>query len=258
MLLTLGNPKILKGTKQGYLTAILHLAPFTLSGVNVCPKATTGCAAACLNTAGRGGIGLDADGLNAIQRARIAKTQRLMARSTRDGFLAELVRDIESVIRKAERDGLTPVFRLNGTSDLRWERMRVTRNGETFANIMDAFPTIQFYDYTKIANRRGLPKNYHLTFSLADGNLNDARLAFRNGMSVAAVVRDPANPGKRKLTLPATWKARSTWKARPVLDGDESDLRFLDAPGCWIMLRAKGRAVRDTTGFVHDIEGIAA
>jgi hypothetical protein len=252
MLLTLGNPKIEKGTKRGYLTAILHLAPAKLSGFNVCPKATKGCAAACLNTAGRGGIGLDADGLNAIQRARIAKTRRIMNRDTRADFMAELVRDIEAVIRKAERDDLTPVFRLNGTSDLRWETMPVLRGHTFHANIMLAFPDVQFYDYTKLPNRRDLPANYHLTFSLADGNMLDAKLALANGMSVAAVVRDPANPGRRKLNLPATWKGH------PVVDGDESDLRFLDPPASWVMLRAKGRAVKDTTGFVHDIEGIAS
>ena len=56
-LLSVGNPKTLKGMAQGYNTYILHLAPFTLSGRNTCPKATAGCAAACLNTAGRGEIG---------------------------------------------------------------------------------------------------------------------------------------------------------------------------------------------------------
>lgn len=256
-LLTIGkNPKIEKGRKYGYLPAILHLAPARLSGYNVCPKATAGCEAACLNTAGHGGIGLDAQGLNTIQRARIAKTRRLMSRDTRAAFLAELVKDVEALIRKADRDGLVPVVRLNGTSDLRWETMPVERNGETFPHIFAAFPDLTFYDYTKLTNRRieGIA-NYSLTFSQADGNELDARLALAQGMNVAVVVRDPANPGRRKLNLP------DTWQGHEVIDGDESDLRFLDPRGPvgrWVMLRAKGRAVRDTSGFVNDIEGIAA
>lgn len=63
-LLTRDNPKTVKGRKDNIMTAIMHLAPHTLSGANVCAHATAGCAAACLNTAGRGGINLDANGLN--------------------------------------------------------------------------------------------------------------------------------------------------------------------------------------------------
>lgn len=252
-LLTLGNPKIAKGMKYGYLPAILHLAPHTLSGFNVCPKATAGCSAACLNTAGRGGIGLDKDGLNAIQRARIAKTQRIMRRETRAEFMAELHRDIEAVVRKAEREGLIPCIRLNGTSDLRWETMPVIVNTLKFPNIFAAFPTVQFYDYTKLPNRKvdGI-HNYHLTFSQADGNELDAKLALSNGMSVAMVVRDPDKPRAKSLNYPATYKGRT------AVDGDESDLRFLDPTGCYVMLRAKGRACTDTSGFVVDIPGIAS
>jgi hypothetical protein len=55
-LLTVGNPKTAKGKELGYAVAVLHLAPSTLSGHNVCPMASDGCIAACLNTAGRGGI----------------------------------------------------------------------------------------------------------------------------------------------------------------------------------------------------------
>jgi hypothetical protein len=267
-LLTIGNPKIEKGTKRGYLTAILHLAPAKLSGFNVCPKATAGCAAACLNTAGRGGMGLDANGLNTIQRARIRKTRQVMNRGTRGEFLAMLVKDIERLQAKAARDGLTPAVRLNGTSDLRWETMPVTRNGAEYPHIFAAFPDLIFYDYTKLSNRRidGIP-NYSLTFSLADGNRNDAIAALRAGVNVAVVVRDPANPGRRKLNLPQVWIARDE-HGRAIrksialtIDGDESDLRFLDPQGKrgrWVMLRAKGRAVKDTSGFVNDIEGIAS
>src|SRR5262245_61695176 len=69
------NPKTKKGRAAGYSTAILHFAPAQLSGYDVCQYATQGCRAACLNTAGHGGIALDAEGLNDVQRARISRTR---------------------------------------------------------------------------------------------------------------------------------------------------------------------------------------
>lgn len=245
-LLTTGNPKIAKGEKRGYLTAILHLAPAKLSGFNVCPKATKGCAAACLNTAGRGGM-------TTIQAARIRKTRAMMGRDTRADFLRDLVADVDSHIRTSRKRGLIPVFRLNGTSDLRWETMPVYRDGTRYPHIFAAFPDVQFYDYTKLTNRRveGIA-NYHLTFSRADGNDADAEAALDAGMSVAWVVRDPKRPTARRVSYPAEYRGR------PVVDGDESDLRFLDPPGAIVMLRAKGKACHDTSGFVTDVEGIAS
>ncbi|MFL5864677.1 MAG: hypothetical protein ACJ780_28605, partial [Solirubrobacteraceae bacterium] len=82
-LLTVGNPKTAKGEKLGYLTAILHLAPSVGSGFNVCPNATAGCAAACLNTAGRGSI---PD--STIHAARRRKTYWYFAR--REEFMSQL------------------------------------------------------------------------------------------------------------------------------------------------------------------------
>lgn len=255
-LLTTGNPKTLKGTKRGYLTAILHLAPHTLSGHNVCPMATDGCAAACLNTAGRGGMGLDAreeiheaarlDHLNTIQRARIRRTNWYY--DDRPGFMAQLVKEIRAHLRKCERENLTPAIRLNGTSDLRWETVAVTDNGQTYANVMALFPDVQFYDYTKLPNRKNLPANYHLTYSLAEGERNwrGHLVALDNGYNVAVVLRGAGDAAHPK-PFPATWNDR------PLIDGDDSDLRFLDGHGQYVGLRAKGRAKSDTTGFVHDL-----
>lgn len=261
------NPKIAKGEAKGYLTFILHLAPARLSGFNVCPKATQGCAAGCLNTAGRGGIPNDgAAGLltpesitagrtNPIQRARIRKTRFFF--QDRAGFMSALVRDLTKAERFAKRHKLIPAFRLNGTSDIRWERIGFrASDGERFANLMSRFPDTQFYDYTKLANRKDLPGNYHLTFSLADGNDGDAIEALHNDMPVAAVFRDKATVARYvrqgfALSLPrAKWKTRA-WSGK-VVDGDETDLRFLDPPGVIVALYAKGNARRDTSGFVRD------
>jgi hypothetical protein len=228
-LLTVGNPKTIKGEKQGYLTFILHLAPSDLSGYQTCPKATVGCKLACLNTAGRGGM-FPEGGTNTIQEARKRKTRMFFER--RDEFMELLMKDIKRGIKYAQKKDLTPVFRLNGTSDIGWEKIRA---GDA-RNVMELFPTIQFYDYTKIVGRKNIPANYHLTFSKADGNELDVRLAVSSGMNVAVVFSTK--------TLPETYINRS------VFNGDESDLRFLDPKNVIVGLYAKGRAKKDSSGFV--------
>ena len=55
---------------------------------------------------------------------------------------------------------------------------------------MTMFSDVQFYDYTKLPNRKHIPPNYHLTFSLADGNDAASIAAIDNGMNVAAVFRN--------------------------------------------------------------------
>jgi hypothetical protein len=247
-LLTVGNPKTAKGEKEGYLTAILHLAPEKVSGRNVCPHATAGCAAACLNTAGRGGIGLNADGLNVIQVARIQRTRWF--HRDRDGFLTSLAHEIAAHVRTAARHGLKPTVRLNGTSDLPWERFPVTRDGQTFPHIFAAFPRVTFYDYTKWPVRlrplvAGIP-NYSLTFSLAESNDEKAGDALDAGMNVAAVFAV-----KRGGDLPPS--AMIAGRIAPVIDGDATDLRFTDPTGVIVGLRAKGRAIHDRSGFVRSV-----
>jgi hypothetical protein len=247
-LLTVGNPKTAKGEKEGYLTAILHLAPEKVSGRNVCPHATAGCAAACLNTAGRGGIGLDADGLNVIQVARIQRTRWF--HRDRDGFLLALVAEVQRHVRTAVRHGLAPAVRLNGTSDLPWEKFPVTRDGQTFPHIMAAFPDVTFYDYTKwpVRLRRTVADipNYSLTFSLAESNDFRAAEALEAGINVAAVFAV-----RRGADLPQS--AMIGGVIAPVIDGDATDLRFTDPTGVIVGLRAKGRAIHDRSGFVRSV-----
>jgi hypothetical protein len=259
-LLTTGNPKVAKGQANGYLTNILHLAPSRMSGYNTCPMATAGCAAACLNTAGRGGLFaghatgvlsgedlvqaiMDGKITNKIQLARIARTKFFF--EDRAAFMKQLVREVKAAIKRARKYDLTPVFRLNGTSDIRWETIPVTVTQKgimqlpidvTYPNIMTMFPMVQWYDYTKIANRRDLPANYHLTFSLAESNLDNAKQALRNGMNVAAVFR----------------KVPRVFLGHAVMDGDATDLRFLDPKPVIVGLTAKGKAKKDQTGFVQN------
>ena len=237
-LLSTGNPKILKGLKQGYNTYILHLAPADLSGFNTCPKATAGCKAACLNTAGRGGMFKKGESTNIIQEARIRKTAFFF--EERAGFMEWLVADIKLAIKQSAKKGLIPVFRLNGTSDLSWEKYEVIRDGKLYRNIFTAFPDVQFYDYTKVLGRKISDfKNYHLTFSAADGNDVDVMKAIQQDYNVATVFGI-----KKTLPMP------EAYNGLPVFNGDESDLRFLDPKGVVVGLYAKGKAKKDTSGFV--------
>ena len=224
-LLSTANPKIQKGTKMGYLSFILHLAPADLSGRETCPKRTAGCTAACLNTAGRGGMFKRGENTNMIQKARIRKTEYFF--NDREAFMQDLVGDIMRAVNYARKKGLIPVFRLNGTSDLSWEKYPTPYGAE---NIFTQFPTLQFYDYTKVLGRKvkHLP-NYHLTFSKADGNDSDVAEALLQGMSVVAVY-DKIPEG--------------------TPSADETDLRFLDPKGIMLGLKAKGRAKKDYSGFV--------
>lgn len=244
-LLTVGNTKTVKGEKYGYQTFILHLAPANLSGYETCPKRTAGCTAACLNTAGRGGM-FKPGGTNTIQEARKRKTRLFF--EDRTAFMAQLVKDIESARKSAERKNMIAVFRLNGTSDLSFEKYEVVRDGKTYKNIFQAFPFTQFYDYTKILGRKvNGEKNYHLTFSAADGNDKDVEKAIEQGYNVATV-----------FGLKKTQPMPATYNGLPVFNGDDSDLRFLDPKGVIVGLYAKGRARKDTSGFVKIIPIVQA
>ena len=222
-LLSTGNPKLMKGEKQGYLSFVLHLAPSILSRFNTCPMASNGCAAACLNTAGRGGMFKRGENTNAIQEARIRKTRQFF--NDRETFMAQLVKDITLAIKQADRKGMIPVFRLNGTSDIRWENVQA---GD-FDNVMEMFPNVQFYDYTKLPNRRNIPRNYHLTFSRSESNEH----LIPADLNVAVVFN----------------KLPDTYLGRPVVNGDDTDLRFLDKQGVVVGLKAKGKAKKDNSGF---------
>ena len=226
-LLNSGNSKTRKGEKKGFTTYGLHLAPANLSGFNVCKDASSGCAAACLNTAGRGAM-------SSVQKARVKKT--LFFFKDKQNFLAELWVEVAKSIKSAARKGMTPCFRLNLTSDLQWEKIKF--NGQ---NVFEAFPSVTFYDYTKSAERMTafvngeMPANYHLTFSRSESNGALALAFLKSGGNVAMVFRK---------SLPASYFGHE------VVDGDETDLRFLDGTGKIIGLKEKGLAKQDETGFV--------
>ena len=244
------NPKTIKGRRKGYVTAVLYLAPSDSCGTELCGMADiAGCKVGCLNTAGRGGMAAGnatftaANGEplpdNAIQKARLRRTDFYL--SDRAGFMARLVREIERAKRYARRKRKKLVVRLNGTSDIRWESVPCIRAGKPHANLFAAFSELQFYDYTKLPNRKviGIP-NYHLTFSYSHRDefapiVARAVRFYGSAVNFAAVFA---------RALPAYFLGRN------VVNGDESDLRFLDRRGVVVGLVAKGRARRDASGFV--------
>jgi hypothetical protein len=220
-LLTRSNTKTIKGERRGFVTFILHLAPAQLSGFEVCGGRSPECTILCLNTSGHGRF-------EKTQQARIRKTRWFF--NERITFMAQLVKDISAAIRYGMKRGLTVVIRLNGTSDIPWESI-VCGN---FANIMERYPFLTFYDYTKLLGRKNLPTNYHLTFSQSETNHAQVKKAIAQGMNVAVVFDQ----------IPRMYAGM------PVIDGDDDDLRFLDQPGHIIGLKAKGLAVNYQSMFI--------
>jgi hypothetical protein len=243
------NPKTKKGRAAGYSTAIMHFAPASLSGFEVCRRRSAGCTACCLNTAGHGGINLDSAGLNAVQRARIWRT--LVFFLNRCLFNEVFVREIAQHVRRARHNGLIPAVRPNGTSDLDFERIKLT-DGRT---VLETFPDVQFYDYTKIveralANARGEhPANYFLCFSRSETNWNECQQVLNAGGNVAVVFNICHCKRACKHEMPEGM----TYQGYRVINGDHDDLRFKDERGVIVGLKAKGRAKEDTSGFVVDV-----
>jgi len=225
------DAKTTKGNGDKYETAIMYMQPWKSAGINVCANAEiAGCIDGCLFTAGRGAF-------SNVQQSRAKKTAWFAA--DRDGFMAQLIVDVTKFIKYCGKQGVTPVIRLNGTSDIRWERIPV---GD-YAHIFAAFPDVQWYDYTKIANRKCDDiSNYHLTFSYSAANplyAKQVKIAMDKGMNMAVVWRSVS-------VIPDNFMGRN------VVSGDADDLRFLDPKGVMVSLYAKGRAKKDTSGFVQD------
>ena len=211
-LLTIDNPKTVKGESIGFLTGILYLAPHRIAdkAVNLCPASTPGCRQSCLYTTGRGRY-------DNTKQARVIKTIHFL--NNKEGFIDQLDQDIKALKRKASKLGLKPTVRLNGTSDIAWHHIA--------PQLFESHPDVQFYDYTKVKSRmfEVLPTNYHLTFSVSE-TTTEAEIQELNGKTKAIVVNGLNS-----------------------YNGDEHDLRFLNQ-GETVYLRPKGQAKRDTTGFV--------
>jgi hypothetical protein len=218
------DSKTIKSNKAGFLTGILYLAPYDISGVNLCPFAKVAeCHVACLNTAGRGNF-------SNVKNARLRKAK--LFNDNRGEFFAQLIEDINKLKKQAQKQKLQAVIRLNGTSDIDWENIKVTGD----YTIFNLFPDLQFYDYTKNPNRKNLPDNYDLTFSYSgvESFIKFNRQALANNMRVATVFK----------ILPTEFMGRE------VINGDDHDARFIEDKNIIVGLKAKGKARQDKTGFV--------
>lgn len=219
------NTKLRKSRKRGYRTLALPMAAHTLSGYNVCPFASKGCASACIVTSGYAFFPM-------VMRARIARSRAWF--QNRDEFKAALISELARAVKTAKRRKQNLAVRLNVFSDIPWERV--------FPSLFSRFAPVQFYDYTKdparaLRHARGdFPANYHLTFSRSETNERDCLLVLEAGGNVAIVFD--------RKELP------DVWHGFPVINGDETDLRFLDPDGVVVGLYAKGRGRNDDSGFV--------
>ena len=232
------NAKTIKGDGDEYLTAILYMHSWKImvdgNMFNSCSMATlAGCVEGCLISAGRGAF-------NNVQESRKRKAEWFYR--DRDSFMQQMVTDCEKFVQYCSKRDIQPCVRPNGTTDIRWELIPCQRDDVTYPNLMTAFPEIQWYDYTKIPNRKvDHLDNYHLTWSYSAANAKyeqhfDAAV---QDMPVAVVFRTP-------------YKGK-TWRGYKVVDGDKDDLRFLDPKRTIVALYAKGKAKKDKSGFVVDI-----
>lgn len=238
--------KIEKGLKKSYDTYIIYLSPYWSYNEydNLCPSSSPGCRSTCLVTSGQ---------LKnpAPKQSQLDKTAFWL--NAPETFLMEAHKEILAAEKSFKSTGKKFCVRMNGTSDIPFEYKSYTFGGKKYKNIMEAFPNVQFYDYTKIYARLGkTPFNYHLTFSASETNTAQWKDALKRGFQVAMVFGALA---------PKTDKKTGQYKRKPgniptiyngfkVVDGDETDLTFLQDPGVILGLRSKGKAENDITGFV--------
>lgn len=228
------DAKTKKGVAFGYFTAILYLAPWKLANglKNVCANASKGCIESCLYTAGMGIF-------SNVQLARINKT--LLFFENRIAFLEQIAKEINKLSKKY---GATLVVRLNGTSDIPFENIKF----DDGLNIFEKFPLIQFYDYTKDITRviDNNIKNYQLTFSVDEREVSKerAKYALNQGNNIAVVINKKLHSSLFEAAN------RVELNGKTFVNGDESDLRFLDPVNSIVTLKAKGKANKDKTGFV--------
>lgn len=214
------SSKMVKGLKYNEATYILYLAPADRSGYEVCSKRTPECTAACLNESGRNRIDIHR---NVINNARITKTKLFF--ENREFFMNWLVDEISAERAKALAAGMGFSVRLNGTSDLSPEQFHM-QCGDRRKNILEIFPDVQFYDYTKVDRRFELLQkysNYDLTFSYSGRNLDAAMRALDSRIRVAVVFE----------------KVPGEFWGRQVIDGDAYDMRYLDDQDVVVGLKYK-------------------
>ena len=207
------SSKLTHNGRLNMLTYGLYLASSDASGINVCPKSTM-CRESCL--VGSGYAKIDAlSGNTTVQDARILKTRLFFA--NKPLFMKLMCMEINRAMRKAERKNMEFSVRLNCTSDI--SPLAFTLDGK---NILEIFPNVSFYDYTKVKSHWKVAEkydNYHITFSRDGSEENEKECLewLEKGNNVAVVF------GVTKSSeLPKKWKGYE------VLVGDDYDYRVWD------------------------------
>jgi len=236
--------KTLKGNKIGVETSILYLSPSDSGGiykngriVNSCPNATKYCRAGCL--------GLNSGRMRFSSNWNSRKWKTVLLASDPGLFRDILIAEIKGKIVRAASNKMICAIRLNGTSDYPFIQLW---------DLAKMFPSVQYYDYTKsrfILNSylRNHESNYHLTYSANSYPRSQelSTLALKNGMSVAVIVDDaPSTVLRSDLAIKVLGeKNYRSLECNPfvIIDGDDSDARFLDSDdesGALIWLKVKG------------------
>lgn len=229
-----------------------------LNKVNLCKNATNGCVTACIY---HNGLFQNSHfSKNRIKQARLKRTLKFLIQ--REAFFEKLIKEINSLKRKAKKNNLNLAIQLNKTSDLLWEKESFTYKEVEYKNIMEYFEDVKFFDYTKydiLKNRKKLPKNYSLTYSRAGKNKGklvetweDIDALLQKDINVAIVCTKNI---KEKLLED---EHHNSFK---VIDGDAFENRTLDkkynnlTTGSIIILEAKkGTNINKNSAFVIEDE----
>ena len=222
------NTKTRKNDTITYTTKSLSLAPHKQSGIgNLCAFASKGCSDACLFGTGKGF-------LESVRLARIRKTGLWYLE--RKWFLDRLQFEIQRAYDRASEECKKLAVRLNVFSDVAWE----------CHGIIDAFPEVAYYDYSKDPRRAGqLRPNYWVTFSRSENNELDCLDVLRKNGTVATVYDDGYTTGARNLHGNGPLRMPKRWRGFKTVNGDETDLRFTDPSRHAIMLKLKARTLND-------------
>lgn len=208
-------------------TYAIYLAPANESGYNVCPFSTPECRMGCLNTSGRAGIEEFA-GMTVIKSARIKKTRLFF--EEQEFFMQWMIAEIKHYQKRAAKMGFYFSARLNATSDINWAEAKTVAG----QSIFEIFPEVNFYDYTKNANKfENKPLNYHLTYSYTGRNWDLCKALLAQGVNIAMVFNV-----KKESELPKVYKGYD------VINGDLTDYRIDDAKGIIVGLKWKRIANR--------------
>lgn len=243
------STKLTLSYKNGYETYGIYLAPATMARdkkhpqLNVCPNSKN-CRDVCLQGSGINKCDTLYRGVK-LSKTNIARRKKThLFFDNRNEFMELLIHELKRYNRHANNNNMGFAVRLNCTSDL--SPLAFKYNGK---NILELFPHIQFYDYTKVRNRIKLIKeypNYDITFSF-DGENWDFCEEFLNMGGKVAVVFDIKDSNGKQI-LPKYYKGYK------VIDANNDDMRFLNENGTIMGLHYHTTANNYKNGKYEDIE----